>query len=56
MNFVETGTPLNGIAETFVCKQENMKEVTPSLLDSYHPHSHCIDKQDIILAEIEAQE
>ena len=54
MNVVETETPLNGIAKMFVCKEENMKEVTHSLLDSYH--SLCIDKQAIILAEIEARE
>jgi hypothetical protein len=53
MNFVETGIPLNRIAEMFVCKQENMKEVTHSLLHSYH--SLCIDKQAIILAEIDAR-
>ncbi|MGC2669839.1 MAG: hypothetical protein WA220_11710 [Candidatus Nitrosopolaris sp.] len=35
MNFVETEAPLNGIAKMFVCKEENMKEVTHSLLDSY---------------------
>lgn len=54
MNFVETEAPLNGIAKMFVCKDENMKEVTHSLLDSYH--SLCIDKQAIILGEIEARE
>jgi hypothetical protein len=53
MNFVETRIPLNGIAEMFVCKQEKMKEVTHSLLHSYH--SLCIDKQAIILAEIDAR-
>jgi hypothetical protein len=51
MNISNTESPVTIIAKTCGCKEKNMK-VTYSFIDSYH--SLCLDKKDIISAEIEA--
>jgi len=48
MNISDSESP---VAKTCGCKGRNMK-VTYSIIDSYH--SLCLDKKDIISAEIEA--
>lgn len=45
--------PFKIVAKTCGCK-EKVKKVTYSFIDSYH--SFCIDKRDIISAELEASE
>jgi hypothetical protein len=52
MNIAGTETSMKVIAKTCGCKEKNKKKVTYSFLDSYH--SLCIDKRDIISAELEA--
>jgi hypothetical protein len=54
MNIAQTETSVKVIAKTCCCKEKNKKKVTYSVLDSYH--SICIDKRDIISAELEACE
>ena len=56
MNIAQTETSMKVIAKTCGCKEKNKKKkkVTYSFLDSYH--SLCIDKRDIISAELEACE
>jgi hypothetical protein len=51
MNISNTESPVIILAKTCGCKEKNMK-VTYSFIDSYH--SLCLDKKDIISAEIEA--
>ena len=51
MNISNTESPVTILAMTCGCKEKNMK-VTYSFIDSYH--SLCLDKKDIISAEIEA--
>jgi hypothetical protein len=51
MNISDTEAPLIILAKTCGCKEKNMK-VTYAFIDAYH--SLCLDKKDIILAEIEA--
>ena len=51
MNISNTESPVTILAKTCGCKEKNMK-VTYSFIDSYH--SLCLDKKDIISAEIEA--
>jgi hypothetical protein len=51
MNISNTESPVTILAKTCVCKEKNMK-VTFSFIDTYH--SLCLDKKDIISAEIEA--
>ena len=51
MNISDSESPLRILAKTCGCKEKNMK-VTYSIIDSYH--SLCLDKKDIITAEIEA--
>lgn len=53
MNIAYTEEPLKIVAKTCGCK-EKVKKVTYSFIDSYH--SLCIDKKDIISAELEACE
>lgn len=53
MNISYTEEPLKIVAKTCGCK-EKVKKVTYSFIDSYH--SLCIDKKDIISAELEACE
>jgi hypothetical protein len=54
MNIAETETSVNTIAKVCGCKEKNLRKVTYSFLDSYH--GLCIDKRDVILAELEACE
>lgn len=51
MNMSNTESPVIILAKTCGCKEKNMK-VTYTFIDSYH--SLCLDKKDIISAEIEA--
>ena len=51
MNISNTESPVTILAKTCGCKEKNMK-VTYSFIDSYH--SLCLDKKDIVSAEIEA--
>ena len=54
MNITHTETSMKVIAKTCGCKEKNnnRRKVTYSFLDSYH--NLCIDKKDIISAELEA--
>ncbi len=54
MNIAVTETSMKVIAKTCGCKEKNMQIVTYSFTDSYH--GLCIDKKDIISAELEACE
>jgi hypothetical protein len=55
MNIAQTEISIKVIAKTCGCKEKNnRRKVTYSLLDSYH--NLCIDKKDIISAELEACE
>jgi hypothetical protein len=51
MNISDSESPVTIMAKTCGCKEKNMK-VTYSFIDSYH--SLCLDKKDIISAEIDA--
>jgi hypothetical protein len=51
MNICDSESPVTILAKTCGCKEKNMK-VTYSFIDSYH--SLCLDKKDIISAEIDA--
>ena len=53
MNIANTEEPLKVIANTCSCKEKN-KKVTYSFIDD--SHGLCIDKKDIISAELEACE
>jgi hypothetical protein len=50
MNICETEVPMTILARTCGCKERSRK-VTYSFIDAYH--SLCLDKKDIILAELE---
>ena len=54
MNISETEAPIRVIAKTCGCRDNNKRKVTYALVDSYH--SLCLDKKDIIFAELEACE
>jgi hypothetical protein len=54
MNICVTEVPLKIIAKTCRCKEMKNKKVTYSLTDAYH--SLCLDKKDILSAELEACE
>jgi hypothetical protein len=51
MNICETEVPITILARTCGCKEKKRK-VTYSFVDAYH--SLCLDKKDMILAELEA--
>ena len=51
MNMSNTESPVIILAKTCGCEEKN-KKVTYTFIDSYH--SLCLDKKDIISAEIEA--
>jgi hypothetical protein len=51
MNMSDPESPVTIMAKTCGCRERNMK-VTYSFIDSYH--SLCLDKKDIICAEIDA--
>ena len=51
MNISDSESPVTILAKTCGCRERNTK-VTYSFIDSYH--SLCLDKKDIISAEIDA--
>jgi hypothetical protein len=51
MNISDSESQVTILAKTCGCKEKNMK-VTYSFIDSYH--SLCLDKKDMISAEIDA--
>jgi hypothetical protein len=54
MNISVTEVPLKIIAKTYPCKVRRNKKVIYSFTDAYH--SLCLDKKDILSAELEACE
>ena len=54
MNISESETPVKVIAKTCGCRESNGSKVTYEFVDSYH--SLCLDKKDIIYAELNACE
>jgi hypothetical protein len=52
MNIAETETAFPIVAKTCGCRKKNKRRVTYEFIDSYH--SLCLDKKDIIYAELEA--
>jgi hypothetical protein len=54
MNISETETPVSVVAKTCGSKENNKRKVTYAFVDSYH--SLCLDKKDIMYAELEACE
>jgi len=54
MNISETEVPIRILAKTCGCDKKNEKRVTYQLIDSYH--SLCLDKKDLLYAELEACE
>jgi hypothetical protein len=54
MNISETEVPVRILAKTCGCGKKGQKRVTYQFIDSYH--SLCIDKKDIMYAELEACE
>jgi hypothetical protein len=54
MNITETEEPIKIIAKTCGCRDKNKQRVTYQLIDSYH--SLCLDKKDLLYAELEACE
>jgi hypothetical protein len=52
MNISVTETPIKIIAKTCGCKERKNNKVIYSLTDTYH--SLCLDKKDILSAELEA--
>jgi hypothetical protein len=54
MNISETEAPVRLVAKTYGCRDKKKSKVTYCIVDSYH--SLCLDKKDIIYAEIEASD
>jgi hypothetical protein len=54
MNISETEAPVRLVAKTCGCGDKDKNKVTYEFLDSYH--TLCLDKKDIIYAEIEASD
>jgi hypothetical protein len=54
MNISETETPVSVVAKTCGSKENNKRKVTYAFVDSYH--SLCLDKKDIMYAELAACE
>ena len=54
MNISETEAPVRLIAKTCGCRDKRKNKVTYSIVDSYH--NLCLDKKDIIYAEIAASD
>jgi hypothetical protein len=57
MNITEGETPFNIVAKTCGCNDndnDNRKKVTYTFIDAYH--GLCIDKKDIVSAELQACE
>jgi hypothetical protein len=54
MNISETEAPVRLVAKTCGCGDKDKNKVPCEFIDSYH--SLCLDKKDIIYAEIEASD
>ena len=54
MNISESEAPVRLVAKTCSCGDKNKNKVTYEFVDSYQ--SLCLDKKDIIYAEIEASD
>ncbi len=54
MNISESETPVKVVAKTCGCREKNRTKVTYEFVDSYH--NLCLDKKDIIYAELDACE
>jgi len=54
MNISETEVSIRILAKTCGCNKKNIKKVTYQLIDSYH--SLCLDKKELMYAELEACE
>ena len=57
MNITERETPFNIVAKTCGCNDndnDNTKKITYTFIDAYH--GLCMDKKDIISAELQACE
>jgi hypothetical protein len=54
MNIVQTEEAFPMIAKTCGCREKNKRTVTYQFIDSYH--SLCLDKKDLMYAELEACE
>lgn len=54
MNISETEAPVRLVAKTCGCRDKRKNKVTYSIVDSYH--NLCLDKKDIIYAEIAASD
>ena len=54
MNISEAEVPIKIVAKTCGCKEKNRRTVTYQFIDSYH--GLCLDKKDLIFAELEACE
>jgi hypothetical protein len=54
MNISESEAPIRLVAKTCGCREKNKSKVTYEFIDSYH--SLCLDKKDIIFAELEASD
>jgi hypothetical protein len=54
MNIVQTEETFPMIAKTCGCREKNKRTVTYQFIDSYH--SLCLDKKDLMYAELEACE
>ena len=54
MNISESEVPIKIVAKTCGCREKNKRKVTYQFIDSYH--SLCLDKKDVIYAELEACE
>ena len=52
MNICDSEVSMPISARTCNCKEENGKRVTYTLIESYH--GLCLDKNDIIISELEA--
>jgi hypothetical protein len=54
MNIFEIEAPLEIVAKTCGCREKNRLRVTYQFMDSYP--SLCLDKKDLILAQLQACE
>jgi hypothetical protein len=52
MNICESEVPITILAKTCGCKEKKGRKVTYSLVDA--SHALCVDKNDIVLAELDA--
>jgi hypothetical protein len=54
LNIANTEVPMTVVAKTCGCKERYTRKVTYTFIDAYH--GLCVDKKDIILAELESCE